>query len=196
MRCKIAVLASGRGSNLLALIEFLTRCGSSASSEIAVVLANTPQAPALQVAAANGIRAEAFNAADDGTELGKMLSKYQVDLVVLAGYLKKIPASVVKAFPGKILNIHPALLPAHGGSGMYGARVHEAVIASGDSETGVTVHLVDDEYDRGAIVAQWRTPVQAGESPESLAKRVLAIEHAVYPRVVDMVASLQLLENK
>jgi phosphoribosylglycinamide formyltransferase-1 len=196
MRCKIAVLASGRGSNLLALIEFLTTCGSSASGEIAVVLANTPQAPALQVAAANGIRAEAFNASDDGAELGTLLAKYQVDLVVLAGYLKKIPASVVKAFPRKILNIHPALLPSHGGPGMYGARVHEAVIASGDGETGVTVHLVDDEYDRGAVVAQWRIPVRAGESAEALAKRVLEVEHAVYPRVVDMVASLQLLENK
>jgi phosphoribosylglycinamide formyltransferase, formyltetrahydrofolate-dependent len=196
MRCKIAVLASGRGSNLLALVEFLTSCGSSASSEIAVVLANTPQAAALQVAAANGIRAEAFNAGDDGAELGALLSKYQTDLVVLAGYLKKIPARVVRAFPRRILNIHPALLPAHGGSGMYGARVHEAVIANGDTETGVTVHLVDDEYDRGAIVAQWRIPVLAGESAESLAKRVLEIEHTVYPRVVDMVASLQLLENR
>jgi formyltetrahydrofolate-dependent phosphoribosylglycinamide formyltransferase len=196
MRCNIAVLVSGRGSNLLALIEFLTRSGPAASCEIAVVLANNPAAPALQVAAANGIRAEAFNAADDGVELGALLSKYQIGLVVLSGYLKKIPARVVNAFPRKILNIHPALLPAHGGPGMYGARVHEAVIANGDSETGVTVHLVDDEYDRGPIVAQWRIPVRAGESADSLAKRVLEIEHAVYPRVVDLVASLQLLENR
>jgi len=103
---------------------------------------------------------------------------------------------VIREYAGRIINIHPALLPAFGGEGMYGARVHEAVIASGAVETGVTVHLVDDEYDRGPIVAQWRLAVNQGDTPDSLAARVLNVEHVVYPRAVEMVAMLQQLEPK
>src|SRR5205807_3089261 len=135
-----------------------------------------------------------FDGADDGTQLLKLLRKFRVDLVVLAGYLKRIPPSVIREYAGRIINIHPALLPAFGGEGMYGARVHEAVIASGARETGVTVHLVDDEYDRGPIVAQWRVAVEDSDTADSLAARVLAVEHVVYPRVVEMVAILQQLE--
>jgi len=101
---------------------------------------------------------------------------------------------VIREYAGRIINIHPALLPAFGGEGMYGARVHEAVIASGTKETGVTVHLLDDEYDRGPIVAQWRVPVEPSDTADSLAARVLNVEHVVYPRVVEMVAILQQLE--
>src|SRR4029078_280881 len=103
-----------------------------------------------------------------------------VDLVVLAGYLKRIPPRVVREYSGRILNIHPALLPDFGGEGMYGARVHEAVIASGARESGVTVHLVNDDYDRGAIVAQWRVPVEPGDPPEALASRILSVGHVGY----------------
>jgi len=110
--------------------------------------------------------------------------------------LKRIPPAVIREYAGRILNIHPALLPAFGGEGMYGARVHEAVIASGAKESGVTVHLVDDEYDRGAIVAQWRIPVDRSDTPDTLAARVLAVEHVVYPRVIEMVAVLQNIESK
>ena len=115
---------------------------------------------------------------------------------MLAGYLKRIPSKVIREYSGRMMNIHPALLPAFGGEGMYGARVHQAVIASGAKETGVTVHLVDDEYDRGAIIAQWRMPVQPSDSAETLAARVLNVEHVVYPRTVEMVAILQQLESK
>src|SRR5213075_1471985 len=97
----------------------------------------------------------------------ELLRKFRVDLVVLAGYLKRIPAIVIREYSGRILNIHPALLPDFGGEGMYGARVHEAVIASGAKESGVTVHVVNDEYDRGAIVAQWRIPVDKSDTAES-----------------------------
>jgi phosphoribosylglycinamide formyltransferase-1 len=114
---------------------------------------------------------------------------------VLAGYLKRIPPKVISAYSGRIMNIHPALLPAFGGEGMYGARVHEAVIASGATESGATVHLVDNEYDRGPIVAQWRIRVNRTDTAESLAARVLNIEHVVYPRAVEMVAILKQLES-
>ena len=131
-----------------------------------------------------------------GPSSSRLLQKFRVDLVVLAGYLKRIPPKVINEYAGRIINIHPALLPAFGGEGMYGARVHEAVIAAGVEETGVTVHLVDDEYDRGPIIAQWRMPVDKSDDAESLAARVLNVEHAVYPRIVEMVAILQQLESK
>ena len=124
------------------------------------------------------------------------LQRFRVDLVVLAGYLKRIPPRVVREYSGRILNIHPALLPDFGGEGMYGARVHEAVIASGARESGVTVHLVNDDYDRGAIVAQWRVPVEPGDTAEALASRILSVEHVVYPRVIEMVAILLNVESK
>jgi phosphoribosylglycinamide formyltransferase-1 len=115
---------------------------------------------------------------------------------VLAGYLKRIPPKVISEYSGRIINIHPALLPAFGGEGVYGARVHEAVIESGAKETGVSVHLVDDDYDRGPVIAQWRVTVEKSDTADSLAARVLSVEHIVFPRVVEMVAILQQLEAK
>ncbi|MFL5464438.1 MAG: formyltransferase family protein, partial [Gemmatimonadaceae bacterium] len=109
---------------------------------------------------------------------------------------KRVPPKVIAEFGGRIMNIHPALLPEFGGEGMYGARVHEAVIASGAPESGVTVHMVDSEYDRGPIIAQWRIPVDKSDTADTLAARVLNIEHIVYPRVVEMVALLQQLETR
>jgi folate-dependent phosphoribosylglycinamide formyltransferase PurN len=110
--------------------------------------------------------------------------------MVLAGYLKHIPATIIQVYHGRIINIHPGLLPDFGGPGMYGSRVHAAVLASGATSTGLTVHFVDDEYDHGPVIAQWRVRVKIDDTPESLAGRVLSAEHIVYPRVVDMVAAL------
>jgi folate-dependent phosphoribosylglycinamide formyltransferase PurN len=104
--------------------------------------------------------------------------------------MKRVPPSVVKQFQGRIVNVHPGLLPEFGGAGMYGARVHQAVLSSGARTTGVTVHLVDDEFDHGPVVAQWRIKVNEGDTPESLAARVLSVEHLIYPRAVEMIASL------
>src|SRR6266540_1685841 len=190
MRSRIAVLVSGRGSNLKALIDFFSRLGDTASGEIVAVLSNKADAPALDVARGAGIAAASFAPDDDGRELGDRLETARADLIVLAGYVKKIPSPLVARYARRILNIHPGLLPRHGGAGMYGARVHEAVIASGDRESGVTVHLVDDEYDRGPMIAQWRIPVRDAETAGSLAARVLRVEHVMYPRVVELVASL------
>jgi len=195
MPSRLAVLASGRGSNLQAIIEHFDNLARERVAKVALVASNRADSPALIRAATASIDIAHFNAGDDGSELLALLERHRIDLVVLAGYLKRIPSKIIQAYAGRILNIHPALLPAFGGEGMYGARVHEAVIASGASETGVTVHLVDDEYDRGPIVAQWRLPVNRSDTPDSLAARVLNVEHTVYPRVVEMVALLRQLES-
>ena len=196
MPSRLAVLASGRGSNLQAIIEPFDSLARERVAKVALVASNRADAPALLLAETASIDIAHFNANDDGSELLELLRKFRIDLVVLAGYLKRIPPKVIREYAGRIMNIHPALLPAFGGEGMYGARVHEAVIASGTEETGVTVHLVDDDYDRGAIIAQWRVPVEQSDTADSLAARVLNVEHTVYPRAVEMVAILQQLESK
>jgi formyltetrahydrofolate-dependent phosphoribosylglycinamide formyltransferase len=196
MPSRLAVLASGRGSNLQAIIQHFDSLARERVAKVALVGSNRADSPALLLAETASIDIAHFNANDDGSELLDLLHRYRIDLVVLAGYLKRIPPTVIREYAGRIMNIHPALLPAFGGEGMYGARVHEAVIASGAEETGVTVHLVDDDYDRGPIIAQWRVRVDKSDTPESLAARVLNVEHVVYPRAVEMVAILQQLESK
>jgi len=196
MPSRLAVLASGRGSNLQAIIEHFDSLARERVATVSLVASNRADAPALLLAETASIDIAHFNANDDGSELLELLRKFRIDLVVLAGYLKRIPPKVIREYAGRIMNIHPALLPAFGGEGMYGARVHEAVIASGAEETGVTVHLVDDDYDRGPIIAQWRVPIEKSDTADSLAARVLNVEHTVYPRAVEMVAILQQLESK
>jgi phosphoribosylglycinamide formyltransferase-1 len=196
MPSRLAVLASGRGSNLQAIIEHFDSLARERVATVSLVASNRADSPALLLAETASIEIAHFNAGDDGSELLDLLRKFRIDLIVLAGYLKRIPPKVISEYAGRIMNIHPALLPAFGGEGMYGARVHEAVIASGAEETGVTVHLVNDDYDRGPIVAQWRMPVDKSDTADSLAARVLNVEHVVYPRAVEMVAILQQLETK
>lgn len=188
MPSRLAVLASGRGSNLQAILDHFDGLGRLA--KVVLVASNRADAPALEKAAAAGIEIIHFNAADDGTELLDLLDRFRIDLVILAGYLKRIPPRVIEAYRGRILNVHPALLPDFGGEGMYGARVHEAVLAAKVQQTGVTVHLVNDDYDRGPIVTQWIVPVLPDDDAASLAARVLKVEHVVYPRAVEMVAAL------
>jgi phosphoribosylglycinamide formyltransferase/phosphoribosylglycinamide formyltransferase-1 len=196
MPSRLAVLASGRGSNLQAIIEHFDNIARERIAKVVLVASNRPDSPALIRAATASIEIASFDAADDGNQLLEILRRFRVDIVVLAGYLKRIPPRVVQEYSGRILNVHPALLPDFGGDGMYGARVHEAVIASGAKESGVTVHIVNDEYDRGPIVAQWRVPVEPDDTAETLAARVLSVEHVVYPRVIEMVAILLNVESK
>ena len=196
MPSRLAVLASGRGSNLQAIIDHFDNLARERIARVVLVASNRPDSPALIRAATASIDIAPFSADDDGSELLNLLREFRIDLVVLAGYLKRIPPKVIREYAGRIMNIHPALLPAFGGEGMYGARVHEAVIASGAEETGVTVHLVDDDYDRGPIIAQWRVRVDKSDTADTLAARVLNVEHVVYPRAVEMVAILQQLEQK
>ena len=178
----IAVLASGRGSNFLALHDSLPDDGEG---RIALVISNRADAPVLASARERGIAAETIGTdGGDADRILALLKAHGIGLVVLAGYLKRVPDEVIAAYRGRILNVHPALLPAFGGPGMYGHHVHEAVIASGARVTGATVHLVDEQYDHGAIVAQWPVPVREGDTPATLAARVLEIEHRLLPAAV------------
>jgi phosphoribosylglycinamide formyltransferase 1 len=181
MTMRIAVAVSGRGSNLVALHRALK--GDDAA-RIVVVVSDRPDAGGLALAREWEIPTEVLPSPADGAVWIALLRRYAVDLVVLAGYIKLVPANVIAAYRGRILNVHPALLPAFGGKGMYGRRVHEAVLASGARETGATVHLVDEAYDHGATLAQARVPVLPGDTPEILAERVLELEHRLLPAVV------------
>lgn len=176
---RVAVLASGGGTNLQALLD---ACGPAAPARVTRIVSNRADAGALERARAAGIPAVVLHDPADAGELIAALG--DADLVVLAGYLKLIPAAVVARFPGRMINIHPALLPAFGGPGMYGQRVHAAVLASGATASGATVHYVDEHYDRGPIIAQRTVPVLPGDTVETLAARVLTAEHELLPQVV------------
>jgi len=178
---RIAVAISGRGSNLAALLAALP---PGAPAQVALVLSDRADAGGLEVARENSVPTMVLADPADSSAWIDALSQRQIDLVVLAGYLKLVPAPVVHRYRGRIINIHPALLPAFGGPGMYGHRVHEAVLANGASVSGATVHLVDEIYDRGAILAQARVPVLPADTPDTLAERVLAVEHRLLPTVV------------
>jgi formyltetrahydrofolate-dependent phosphoribosylglycinamide formyltransferase len=188
-KSRIAVLASGGGSNLQALFDHLDALGAHRGGDVVLVASDRAAAGALARARARGVGAAHLQHPDDADSLAGLLDAHDADIVVLAGYLKLVPPPVVRRYHGRMVNVHPSLLPAFGGPGMYGARVHRAVLASGARVSGATVHFVGDEYDRGAIVAQWPVPVFEEDSPASLAARVLRVEHALLPRVVDLLAS-------
>jgi phosphoribosylglycinamide formyltransferase 1 len=192
MPTRIAVLASGRGSNLRALVDYFRTYGESGAraAEVVLVASDKPDSGALAYAREAGISSAALDmGAEHVTQLTTLLQQHGAELIVLAGYLRLVPPSVVAAFRGRVVNVHPALLPAFGGKGMYGERVHRAVIASGARVSGATAHFVDEVYDRGAIIAQWPVPVFADDTPDSLAERVLRVEHLVLPRAVEAVAT-------
>ena len=178
---RVAVAVSGRGSNLEALLHAL---GPAAPARVVLVLSDRSDARALERAREHGVPAEVLSVPADAAEWLVRLDRHRTDLVVLAGYLKLVPAPVIARFRDRILNIHPALLPSFGGKGMYGLRVHEAVLASGARESGATVHLVDEAYDRGAVLGQARVPVLPDDTPDRLAARVLEVEHRLLPAAV------------
>jgi formyltetrahydrofolate-dependent phosphoribosylglycinamide formyltransferase len=178
---RVAVLASGGGSNLQALLD---ACTADTPAQITLVVSDKPTARALERARAVGVSAHVLDDVRDGDALNALLTAHDVGLVVLAGYLKLVPESTVAAYGDRMINIHPALLPAFGGPGMYGRHVHEAVLASGATLSGCTVHRVTAAYDEGSILAQWPVPVRADDTPTSLAARVLAVEHQLLPAVV------------
>ncbi len=186
---KIAVFISGGGSNLQSLID-ASKSGKLAG-EIVLVVSNKLKAYGLERAANAGIDTFVYRLKDFPDEeiaeheLMAMLEEYKVEYIALAGYLKLLPADVVKKYAGKITNIHPALLPKYGGKGMYGHFVHEAVLAAGDKESGPTVHLVDEIYDNGRILLQRKVPVMPDDTVDTLAARVLEAEHLLYPEALD-----------
>lgn len=184
-----AVLASGGGSNFQALLDAQE---VDTPWRIRLLIADREGIGALERARAAGVATcviptKGRTEADVGKDTLAALDSFGIQVLFLAGYLKLIPGPVVKGYRNRILNVHPALLPAFGGKGMWGMHVHRAVIASGTRLSGPTVHLVDEEYDRGAIVAQWPVPVLPGDTPEALAARVLDVEHRLYPQAADHV---------
>lgn len=185
---RLAILASGGGSNLQAILDHFDALGELRAAEVVLVASNRADAGALARARARNIPAAVIANPADGPALVNVLESHRVDCIALAGYLRLVPREVTGRWRGRIVNIHPALLPKFGGAGMYGRRVHEAVIAAGETESGATVHQVDDAYDRGAIVAQESVPVEPGDTPDSLAARVLTAEHRLYPRTLHALA--------
>jgi phosphoribosylglycinamide formyltransferase-1 len=186
---RIAVFCSGNGSNFQAIFHALkTR---QLNAEIVLCLSNRSQCGAMEFARENGIPTlhlteKQFDSFDEFAEaMVVCLREQQIDNIVLAGYMRKVPETVVAAFHDRIINIHPALLPKFGGEGMYGIHVHTAVLEAGETESGATVHLVNEEYDKGRILMQRRVPVLSGDTPESLAQRVLACEHTLYPDALE-----------
>lgn len=180
---RLAVFASGKGSNLRAIDEAI-RARRLVGVEIALVVSNNSSSGALVYARSRGIAAMHITATAQAAEMLDTLREYSIDLIVLAGYLRKIPVQVVDAFEGRMINIHPALLPDFGGEGMYGINVHRAVLAAKRPTTGATVHYVSHEYDSGAIIAQSTCSVEVGDTPESLSQKVLRVEHELYPRAI------------
>ena len=181
MSMRVAVAVSGGGSNLQALLDAL---GEDAPAEVVLVLSNREDAGGLERARRHGVPAVVLEDPSSAVEWLDLLAAHRVDLLVLAGYLKLVPPEVVRAREGRILNIHPSLLPDFGGPGMYGRRVHEAVLASGAEESGASVHLVDEAYDRGPVLARATVPVRKDDTSAALAARVLEAEHRLLPRVV------------
>lgn len=181
MAARVAVLASGGGSNLQALLDRFA--APDAPARIVLVVGSRPGIGALARADGAGVPVRVWEGAD-GDSLEAALAEHRVNLVVLAGWLRRVPDALVHRFRNRMINIHPALLPGFGGQGMYGIRVHRAVLASGARISGATVHMVNEEYDAGQILAQWPVPVLPDDSPEMLAARVLAAEHRLLPAVV------------
>ncbi|NDC77350.1 MAG: phosphoribosylglycinamide formyltransferase [Chitinophagia bacterium] len=180
----IAIFASGAGSNARELIRHFR---GHPRFRVSLVACNRPEAGVIGVAAEAGVpvlnlERERFFRGDG--HLPDLMAA-SIDLIVLAGFLWKVPSALVKAFPDRILNIHPALLPAHGGKGMYGSHVHEAVIRGGDRHSGITIHLVDEQYDHGRTLFQARLDLMPNETPETLAQRIHVLEHRHFPTIVE-----------
>jgi phosphoribosylglycinamide formyltransferase 1 len=187
---RLAVFASGGGSNLRALLD---RFSTDDAAQVTLVVSDRDDAGALLHArnaavSTSHIAVRERDEDDVARDTLAALAAHRIDLIALAGYVRLVPAAVIARYRDCILNIHPALLPAFGGRGMYGLRVHAAVLAAGCTVTGATVHRVDERYDEGGILAQWPVPVLARDTPETLAARVLQVEHRLYPAVVAGVA--------
>jgi phosphoribosylglycinamide formyltransferase-1 len=189
---RLAVFASGGGSNLQALIDRFNKADSPLL-RVALVISDRQDAGALVRARAAGIEAMHIQVTGRPADLStrEMLAALEfadIDLIALAGYLRLVPVAILRRYPDRIVNIHPALLPKHGGKGMFGSNVHRAVLAAGEQVSGATVHYVNENYDEGRIIAQRELPVLPDDTAESLAARVLAVEHVLYPDALEQVA--------
>lgn len=177
---KIAIFASGSGSNAENIATYFA---SKESARVTLILTNRADAPVLQRASRLGIESVVFDRDTfyNSDKIIELLAAHGIDYIILAGFLWLVPDNLLKAYPDRIVNIHPSLLPKHGGKGMYGDRVHRAVIESGDKESGITIHRVNELYDSGSILAQYRVPVTPDDTPESVAAKVHALEYRYFP---------------
>ena len=190
MKKNIAIFASGSGSNAENIIRYFQK---NDSVQVSLVLSNKSDAYVLERAHRLGVPSNVFPKEDwiAGDEILAILQEYRIDFVVLAGFLVRVPDLLLHAYPDKIINIHPALLPKYGGKGMYGDRVHEAVVAAGEKESGITIHYINEHYDEGNTIFQATCPVLSTDSPDDVAKKVHALEYEHFPQIIE-----QVLNNK
>ena len=181
---KIAILASGSGSNAENIANYFK---GSDYAGVSFIIANNPDAYVIERAKRLDIEYAVVTKTQfmEADSIINMLKERDIDFVVLAGFLLLVPAKLIQAYPGRIVNIHPALLPKHGGKGMYGDRVHKAVVESGDTESGITIHLIDEQYDKGTTFFQAKCPVLPTDTPDDVATKVHALEYEHFPHVIE-----------
>ncbi len=184
MKKRIAIFASGSGSNAQKIMEHFKR---NAEAEVVLILTNNPQAYVLQRADNFEVPSHIFTRTEfyDSDDVIRLLKNLQVDLIVLAGFLWLVPVALLNAFPNKIINLHPALLPKHGGKGMYGDHVHKAVLAAHDEESGITIHFASEKFDEGEIIHQSRFKIESGDNLEVIKFKGQQLEHQHFPRVIE-----------
>lgn len=184
MSRNIAIFASGNGTNAENIIKYFS---GNKDIKVKIVMANKADAFVLERAHRLGIPTLYINREQwaDATHILTLLHEQQIDFIVLAGFLARIPDALLHAYPNRIVNIHPSLLPKFGGKGMYGNKVHEAVVTAGETESGITIHYLNEHYDEGQIIAQYRCPVLPNDTPQDVATRVHALEYEYYPKVIE-----------
>ena len=187
---RIAIFASGAGSNALKIIEYFK---NHETIGVALVVCNKPGAGVIDIAGSNNIPVlmidkERFFRGDGHVA---DLASFNIDFIVLAGFLWKIPVTLTNAYPSSIINIHPAVLPNYGGKGMYGMNVHTAIINAGEKESGITIHYVDEHYDNGDIIFQDKVSIDLSDTPETLAAKIHSLEHEHFPRIIEQVINLK-----
>ncbi len=188
---KIAILVSGTGTNAINIIEYFEK---NSVADVVLVVSNKTDALAVEKAQNKGVKTVVFNNKSfkkNGAVLD-YLSSQSIDFIVLAGFLLKVPNDIIHAYRNKIVNLHPSLLPKYGGKGMYGKRVHKAVTEAQESESGISIHFVNEEYDEGAIIFQAKVSVEKGESVEVLAQKIQQLEHRFFPKVIEQVINKSL----
>ena len=188
---KVAILVSGTGTNAINIIEYFEKISVA---DVVLIISNKTDALALEKAQNKGVKTVVFNNESfkkNGTVLDYLMSQ-SIDFIVLAGFLIKIPNEIIHAYPNKIVNLHPSLLPKYGGKGMYGKRVHKAVIENQESESGISIHFVNEEYDEGTIIFQAKVSVEKGDSVEVLAQKIQQLEHRFFPKVIEQVINKSL----
>ncbi|NTU94903.1 MAG: phosphoribosylglycinamide formyltransferase [Bacteroidales bacterium] len=180
---KIAIFASGSGTNAENIVDFFKM---DSHIKVSLILSNKNSAYVLERARKLGVKSAVFTAEqlNNSTFVDSILAEEKIDAIILSGFLLKVPDRIIAKYSGRIINIHPALLPKFGGKGMYGMKVHKAVIDSGDTESGITIHLVDEFYDNGTILFQSTCNVEPGDTPESLAEKIHKLEYRYFPEVI------------